>query len=514
MFSSNGRYVAVLSHDNVYLTIYNIEEAGTTTLTKSIELSTHHRNQTASTSSRTPSRSQHTTLQWSRPESPAEDSARLLICTGNHISVYDIRDESWSAEITLGEMTSIPYIDFGSTHDSILVFNEFNTALHVLLLAPSSDLNTTASTKSAGQHLLIKSPKSPPHSYFLRPRTSHLALLTKQDTSDLLTVFTPATYNPIGSTKLPTIDAQGVEWSPDGAWLAVWDVAALGTKVVLLTAEGGFYNTYTGDDDDAELKRSEEADEKIGGYSGVSQITWSNDSRFLALGMADGRIEIINATRLKLSSLLSDPMRFGSVGREIHIEQFNPSSGVATYAPVPQQDTFPYAFDKSKDKGPGNAISHLQFNASGKLLAAVDAGISNVLWIWSTVPSKLNSRGGELVGTLIQKSAIKQVAWHPESPELLMTVNDDGGVMAGIHQWRVFSEEGPQIARVGDAIAATEGAGGNTATGKGYARWITGRGKTEEGLICYAWRRHLVIGYVHGKGEDCELRVFSKGVVN
>jgi hypothetical protein len=42
------------------------------------------------------------------------------------------------------------------------------------------------------------------------------------------------------------VDAQGLKWSPDGRWLAVWDSASSGYKVFIYTPDGHLYRTYTG----------------------------------------------------------------------------------------------------------------------------------------------------------------------------------------------------------------------------------------------------------------------------
>ena len=86
---------------------------------------------------------------------------------------------------------------------------------------------------------------------------------------------------------LSTIDAQGLKWSPDGKWIAIWDIASAGTKVLIFTADGQLFRTYSGPsgvDDSFDL--------------GVKQIEWSpapnqGVSEILAVGKVNGNIDIL-----------------------------------------------------------------------------------------------------------------------------------------------------------------------------------------------------------------------------
>ncbi|KAI5299002.1 hypothetical protein KEM55_002690, partial [Ascosphaera atra] len=355
-WSPNSHYFAVLERcaDSAYLNIYEVLRDGQ--LLRSIVLHKDHRKPPSKWSSSQlrarPAgaglRSQNSAIRWSKADESTQlngeadarsgDSRRILVCTGNRISVYDLCDEEWSAEIVLGEASDLTHVEFGSTHASILVLSEFNAGLHIFLL--ESQHQGHASIDKRGQeHLLIKSPKGSKCSAF-RPRSGHLALVTKENTTEIVAILHPNTYTPLSSNALQTVDAQGLRWSPNGSWLVVWDLAILGTKVVLYTAEGAYYRTYLGHegDDDGDAVMID---------SGVRDIQWSPDSRILALGMGDGRIELLSATTLTLLSTLLEPMSFGSIGRELYIEDVESSLGIPQYSPAPKQEQFPYTFDAS-----------------------------------------------------------------------------------------------------------------------------------------------------------------------
>lgn len=216
-------------------------------------------------------------LQWSKSayELPSLSSSitgacsRLLCASANHISVLDIHDEAWSAEVDAGDGTTFAHVDFTANSNEILALSEFGLQLTVFLL-------------ETGEQRVIKSPKfSNPNTYALRPTTGHLAAILKIDSGDVLTVHEVKTYETITAANIPTVDAQGLRWSPNGAWLAIWDTASAATKVVIYTADGQHFRSYTRESEDD---------------FGVKTVEWSPDSRLLALGKHDGTVDLIDGT--------------------------------------------------------------------------------------------------------------------------------------------------------------------------------------------------------------------------
>jgi hypothetical protein len=197
---------------------------------------------------------------------------RLLSANDSRITVWQLEPLQIFAEIENLEPGALS-IDFGSDGREILVFHAWNTKL-------------TVHSLDTGRSSVIKTPKAA-HSlaYGYRPGTRQLAILLKPDTSDLLTIHEAQSYEVVGRTVLPTIDAQGLKWCPDGKWIAVWDVASGGTKVLIFTADGQLFRTYTGPsgvDDTFDL--------------GVKQIEWGGSngaSEVLAVGKVNGNIDLL-----------------------------------------------------------------------------------------------------------------------------------------------------------------------------------------------------------------------------
>jgi len=114
--------------------------------------------------------------------------------------------------------------------------------------------------------------------YGYRPCTSHFALLGRQATHDVITVHNHTNYKLASTWTLPTLDAQGLKWAPCGRWIAVWESAASGYKVLIYTSDGHLYRTY---------------DRQCDGL-GVKSVEWSPNSDFLTIGSYDGRMVFLS----------------------------------------------------------------------------------------------------------------------------------------------------------------------------------------------------------------------------
>lgn len=174
-------------------------------------------------------------------------------------------------------------IDFGGDENEVIVFHAWHTKLTVFGL-------------DTGRSQVIKTPKFSHHNgYGYRPKTREVAILLKPDANDLLTIHEYRSYELVNRAVLPTVDAQGLKWSPDGRWIAVWDAASGGTKVLIYTADGQLFRTYTGPPD---------ADPVFD--LGVRCIEWSpvgetGTSEYLAVGKVDGSVDILQRKTVRNS---------------------------------------------------------------------------------------------------------------------------------------------------------------------------------------------------------------------
>ena len=234
----------------------------------------------------------------SRNRSDTYSPTRLLLANDQHVWVYDLQDEKWSATIDNGSasMGGIVAVDFGASDTEVIVLSDFNSKVTIWSL-------------ESGRAVEIKDPKysSLPSSSSLqsaarvgcgyRPissavsgsgvRADLFALLARSAAQDILLLLAQQSYNIIKTVLLSTVDAQGVKWSPDGNWLAVWEAASIGYKVYIYTADGNLYRVYSGN-------TSEDGGEGEGDALGVRCIEWSPKGD-LAVGDYARRVTLLNS---------------------------------------------------------------------------------------------------------------------------------------------------------------------------------------------------------------------------
>lgn len=92
----------------------------------------------------------------------------------------------------------------------------------------------------------IRDPKYGISCYDFRPKSGHLALLTRATTQDVMLLLKPTTNEVMRSVELGTVDAQEISWSKDGKWIAVIDAASAGHKILIYTADGQLFRTWAG----------------------------------------------------------------------------------------------------------------------------------------------------------------------------------------------------------------------------------------------------------------------------
>jgi len=196
-------------------------------------------------------------IKWS-PPTTARSSFRFLRLTSDQACVWDLRDDTWSAIITNGSagLGKIVAADFGCTQDELLLLSDFSSRLTVWSL-------------STARAVEIRNPKNIAHAFAHRPRSRHFAMISRPATQDFLSIHEPASYSVTKSLLLPTMDAHGLKWSPDGQWLIVWDSPTLSRTLYIFTADGNLYKTYTPANEAGEL--------------GVKSVEWSQDGQILAM---------------------------------------------------------------------------------------------------------------------------------------------------------------------------------------------------------------------------------------
>ncbi|KAJ5162042.1 hypothetical protein N7492_007434 [Penicillium capsulatum] len=407
-----------------------------------------------------------------RPDGVHDEKSirRVLTANDSRVVVWQLDSLQSSAELENVE-PGVLNIEFGGDENEILVFHAWNVKISIHSL-------------TTGLSSVIKSPKMANALGFgYRPRTGEFAILLKPETSDLLTIHQQGSYEIVNRTVLPTIDAQGLKWSPDGRWIAVWDVASSGTKVLILTSDGQLFRTYSG--------QSDAEDDAFD--LGVKQIEWSpatgpnGTSEILAVGKVNGNVDLLR--KFSSSTTLSHVFQVDQHSPSIWRERYTSALGDAEYAETSVSSAFNMSPESS---GPSRGVSFMTFSPNGNLLATVDSMRSNVVWIWALdAPTRLAS-------ALVHEQPVRQISWHSTTPQLL--INTITNSLPSVRWWSPHSH--PVIARV-----PTE----KVESGKYEIKWLTG--SNPDSVFWFGSTEEYVVGYLSADEGAVQFEVLHS-VVN
>ncbi len=197
--------------------------------------------------------------------------SRILLAGDDTNRVYDMNDSKWTATIEKAacNLDRIADAAFGHNPNEMLVFSDFGVKPTIW-----SILNCRG--------VEIRDPKNLARCYSYRPRTGHMAILTRPAAQDILMLLNPGNHDLVKSVELPTMDAQEVAWSPDGSWLAVRDAASSGHKALIYTADGHLFRTYTGLQDAGDIGL------------GIKRMQWNHSDGSLALGDYNNNVTVLS----------------------------------------------------------------------------------------------------------------------------------------------------------------------------------------------------------------------------
>ncbi|KAL8673678.1 MAG: hypothetical protein Q9168_001893 [Polycauliona sp. 1 TL-2023] len=316
-------------------------------------------------------------------------SQRLLLADDTKILIYDIAKSHLYAEISgATTMTKLYDVDFGWTPDEVMIFSDFGFKLQIW----------TLSTKRAVE---IKDPKIIAPCYSYRPNTGHLAILTRPAAHDVLLIVAPQSHQVLSTSELSTVDARGIEYSPDGNWLAVFDTASAGTRVIVLTGDGHHFRNYSVPQDDLTL--------------GARCIQWSPTGDHLAIGDHQSEVTLLG------KKTFSPDLRFlhhrtVEIPKGIVWQEELSASRSRSYAQAKQPATSPSHDEFQATKKKSSGIALMEFNRpQGDMLASSSSDTPSTLWIRSIEPSSCHT-----MTALIHHSPIKALLWHPVVEDLLL----------------------------------------------------------------------------------------------
>uniref|UniRef100_A0A8D0CZC0 WD repeat containing, antisense to TP73 n=1 Tax=Sander lucioperca TaxID=283035 RepID=A0A8D0CZC0_SANLU len=210
----------------------------------------------------------------------------------------------------------------------------------------------------------------------------YMALAERRDCKDYVSVFVCDDWHLLRHFETETQDLAGLEWSPNGCVLAVWD-SCLEYKVLLYSLDGRLLSTYSAYE-----------------WSlGVKSVTWSPSSQFLAIGSYDEKVRILNHITWK------------KIAQFEHIATINNTKAVNEICPPPVQ--VPVVKPDPDRANPKIGVSTLAFSSDSRYLATKNDNMASVVWVWDM--QKMS-----LLAVLEQTSAVRCFQWDPRRPRLAL----------------------------------------------------------------------------------------------
>lgn len=182
-----------------------------------------------------------TTFLWS------SSSRRVLLAVTDQIHVFAaVADEPhFHANIqhpSASPATRSVFVRFGAHDNEVCAWSAFGIKLTLFNLATAKALEIS--------NPKFYAPSSAWRGVSFRPpgaaATGHLAVLTQTAGRDMISIHGPGSRELQRAWFPDTIDAQGLEWSPDGRWLVVWESASQGHKVLFYTQDGHLFKDWRG----------------------------------------------------------------------------------------------------------------------------------------------------------------------------------------------------------------------------------------------------------------------------
>ncbi|KAI0238144.1 WD repeat-containing protein WRAP73 [Lamellibrachia satsuma] len=245
----------------------------------------------------------------------------------------------------------------------------------------------------------------------------YLALAERRDCKDFVSIFVCNTWQLVKHFETDTTDLAGIEWSPDGRVLCVWE-CCLQYKMLLYSVDGRCLATYSAYD----------------WALGIKSVAWSPTSQFLAIGSYDQKIRLLNhitwktivehshPVTLKSSEVIvytevvkKPPLMSGDSemnGTLLHYGVQSKYEVVEGTVPVPTVQPEP------NKANPKLGIGSMAFSVDSRYLYSKNDNMPTAVWIWN-----VQRLGQEVL--LLQDSSIKCIEWDPKQPRLALCTGNN-----------------------------------------------------------------------------------------
>jgi len=179
------------------------------------------------------------------------------------VQVWSLEQPEWTCKIDEGS-AGLVAARWSPDSRHVLTTAEFHLRVTVWSL-----LNKSVS--------YIKHPKSCDRGVDFSPGGKYLALAERRDCKDHISIFDCMSWNLVKHFEPDTEDMSGLQWSPDGRVLCVWE-SCLKYKLLLYSVDGRCLATFAAYAD----------------ALGTKSVCWAPTSQFLAAGSYDQKVRLLN----------------------------------------------------------------------------------------------------------------------------------------------------------------------------------------------------------------------------
>ncbi|XP_069120373.1 WD repeat-containing protein WRAP73-like [Argopecten irradians] len=313
------------------------------------------------------------------------------------VQVWSLEQPEWNCKVDEGS-AGLNDVRWSPDGRHILTTADFNLRITVWSLV----------TKSVSY---IRYPKQCQKGMDFSAGGKYMALAERRDCKDYISIFTCNMWELVKHFETDTDDLSGLEWSPDGMVLGVWE-SPLSYKILLYSVDGRCLAKYSAYDNSL----------------GIKNVAWSPTSQFLAIGSYDEKVRILNHITWKTVAVLDHSPVLETNNNVIVYKE------VETRVPLPSSDNmdaptaalftaqskyevedFPVKIpvvkpDPSK-ANPRLGVGSVAFSCDCRYMYTKNDNMPHTLWIWDV--QRLS-----LCTVLIQAAPIKCVAWDPHQPRL------------------------------------------------------------------------------------------------
>ncbi|KAG5838690.1 hypothetical protein ANANG_G00226270 [Anguilla anguilla] len=244
----------------------------------------------------------------------------------------------------------------------------------------------------------------------------YMALAERRDCKDYISLFVCGDWQLLRHFETETQDLSGLEWSPNGCVLAVWDTC-LEYKVLLYSLDGRLLSTYSAYD-----------------WSlGVKSVAWSPSSQFLAIGSYDEKVRILNHITWKKITEFEHPATISNskavVYKEVEMRPALPSDELSIHQQLAMRSTLfstqskyeisplpvqvPVVKPDPDRANPKIGVSSMAFSSDNRYLSTKNDNMPNSVWVWDM--QKLR-----LLAVLEQAGPVRCFQWDPRRPRLAL----------------------------------------------------------------------------------------------